>query len=252
MAEEIENSHLLTGPGCKVLVKPKIKIQSRNISECKDIETFTKTGISLDKNIEQKKELNDEYDKLNVREQRGTWKHPLDFLFSCISVTVGLGNVWRFPYLCYKNGGGVFLIIYLTTMIFCGIPIVLQEVIIGQYLGEGGSTIIGKVCPILKGVGMSTMVMVTYYNIYYCVIISWSLYYFIASFVTIPDVPWNTCNGWWNSKMCLLPRLQTNFSTNFETTNITTNISSSIHPDKVAAVTEFWRNRVLQINEGIE
>ena len=37
------------------------------------------------------------------------------------------------------------------------------------------------------------MVMVTYYNIYYCVIVAWSLYYFIASFVAIPDLPWNTC-----------------------------------------------------------
>ena len=35
--------------------------------------------------------------------------------------------------------------------------------------------------------------MVTYYNVYYCVIVCWSLYYFIASFVSIPDLPWNTC-----------------------------------------------------------
>ena len=43
------------------------------------------------------------------------------------------------------------------------------------------------------GVGIATMVMVLYYNIYYCIIVAWSLYYFIASFVSIPDVPWNTC-----------------------------------------------------------
>lgn len=41
---------------------------------------------------------------------RGNWGNGLEFLFSCIAMSVGLGNLWRFPFIAYSNGGGAFLI----------------------------------------------------------------------------------------------------------------------------------------------
>ena len=140
---------------------------------------------------------------------RGNWSHPLDFLFSCISVSVGLGNVWRFPYLCYKNGGGSFLIVYFISMALCGIPIfvlgdhrslsdvsphvVMSEVAVGQYLGQGGMTLVGRLCPLLGGTGPATMVLVSLLNVYYCVIVGWAIFYLIVSLATLPNLPWDTC-----------------------------------------------------------
>ncbi|KAJ8967593.1 hypothetical protein NQ317_010455 [Molorchus minor] len=110
-----------------------------------------------------------------------------------------------FPYLYYKNGGGTFLITYSVAMILCGIPMFFQEVAIGQYLGSGGMTFVGQLCPILKGVGYAAMTLVFLLNVYYCIIIAWTLFYIMSSFSALPDLPWSGCDNWWNTDNCIAP-----------------------------------------------
>ncbi|XP_046744690.1 sodium- and chloride-dependent GABA transporter 1-like [Diprion similis] len=182
--------------------------------------------------------------------ERGGWDNKLDFLFSCISVSVGLGNVWRFPYLCYKNGGGAFLVTYGIAMIFCGIPIFFQEVAIGQYLGAGGMTLVGQLCPLLQGVGYATMTIVFFLDVYYCIIIAWTLFYLIATFANLPGLPWSGCGNWWNTENCFSAEEAIQDHEKHANTTTSTLNNQTVH--HTTPVEEYWDRRVLGITGGIE
>uniref|UniRef100_A0A8B9GB24 Transporter n=1 Tax=Amazona collaria TaxID=241587 RepID=A0A8B9GB24_9PSIT len=131
--------------------------------------------------------------------ERGHWNNKVEFVLSVAGEIIGLGNVWRFPYLCYKNGGGAFLIPYVVFFICCGIPVFFLETALGQFTSEGGITCWRKVCPLFEGIGYATQVIEAHLNVYYIIILAWAIFYLFNCFTT--ELPWATCGHDWNTGM---------------------------------------------------
>uniref|UniRef100_A0A7M4F6B5 Transporter n=1 Tax=Crocodylus porosus TaxID=8502 RepID=A0A7M4F6B5_CROPO len=124
-------------------------------------------------------------------DDRPKWDNKFQYILSCIGFAVGLGNVWRFPYLCQIYGGGAFLIPYFIALIFEGIPLLHLELAIGQYLRRGSVGIWSTISPYLGGVGIASMVVSFVVGLYYNTILCWVLWYFFNSFQD--PLPWSTC-----------------------------------------------------------
>ncbi|XP_067852720.1 sodium- and chloride-dependent neutral and basic amino acid transporter B(0+)-like [Heptranchias perlo] len=128
--------------------------------------------------------------------ERGNWSSKTDYLLSVIGCAVGLGNVWRFPYLAYRNGGGAFLIPYTLMLALAGMPMFFLESSFGQFASLG-PVAVWKAVPMLQGVGITTVIMLALADISYSCIIVYSLYYLFASFQS--PLPWTDCFSWWGA-----------------------------------------------------
>ncbi|XP_067135178.1 sodium- and chloride-dependent GABA transporter 1-like isoform X3 [Centruroides vittatus] len=128
------------------------------------------------------------------RTARDKWGSKWEFFLSCLGLSVGLGNVWRFPYLAYENGGGAFLIPYFVVLFLSGKPLYFLELAMGQFSGKSCLGV-WSCAPLAKGVGIAMCSVTFCIVIYYNVILTYTLYYMSASFASV--YPWNTCDLEW-------------------------------------------------------
>jgi len=124
-------------------------------------------------------------------ESRQQWSSSTEFLMSCIAMSVGLGNVWRFPFTAYENGGGAFLIPYLIVLLLIGRPLYLLELGLGQFC-SGGSVKVWRLSPAFRGVGYGQVLASACVVSYYCSLIAISVYYLLASCQS--TLPWTLCH----------------------------------------------------------
>ena len=118
---------------------------------------------------------------------RESWKNRLGFLLAAVGSAVGLGNIWRFNYLAYKNGGGAFLIPYFIALITAGLPILILEFGLGHKMRGAPPTAFEKIKnregKSFQGLGWWGVTLAMFgINLYYAVVISWCVSYFFHSF----------------------------------------------------------------------
>ncbi|XP_048746664.2 sodium-dependent dopamine transporter-like isoform X1 [Ostrea edulis] len=202
----------------------------------------------------------------DVHKERETWDTKIDFLLSVIGFAVDLANVWRFPYLCYRNGGGAFLIPYLLMLGAAGIPLFYMELALGQYNKTGAITCWGRLCPLFKGIGWAVVLIAFYTDFFYNVVIAWSIHFLFSSFTS--ELPWAKCGHEWNTEYCYegksntAPSSGNNSNITYEGTTVLNSISTLVEDmnitnstndtegRKISPAEEYFNNRFLQLDKS--
>ncbi|XP_060077340.1 sodium- and chloride-dependent glycine transporter 2-like [Ylistrum balloti] len=198
--------------------------------------------------------------------QREQWDRKLDYILTMLGYLVGFGSMWRFPYVCMKNGGGAFLIPYVLTLFLLVIPVYFLETSLGQFSGKSFKDV-WSYCPLIKGLGLSLQLMLVPGVCYYIMLMTWVIHYIYYTFHD--PLPWSTCGNAWNTPYCFsfkdsIPlKSMTTISTLYGQNvtdkdqymhNVNTSVANSIFREIKghSAEEEFWQYNILDISTGLE
>jgi len=123
-----------------------------------------------------------------LEERRERWGSRGGFVLAAVGSAVGLGNIWRFPYEAYTNGGGAFLIPYVVAMVVVGIPLLIMEFSLGHFTQLAAPGAFKEISKKAEFVGWWPILLSFIIVCYYSVVLAWCLNYLIFSFKQI--VPW--------------------------------------------------------------
>ena len=110
------------------------------------------------------------------------WNSRMAFIMAAIGSAIGLGNVWRFPFVCYQNGGGAFLIPFFIALFTAGIPLMILEFSFGHWAQTAPPNAFKKIHAKIEWAGWLTVFIPFLVALYYVVIMAWCFSYMIYAF----------------------------------------------------------------------
>src|SRR5699024_3804233 len=114
--------------------------------------------------------------------KRGVFSSRRVFIFAAIGSAVGLGNIWRFPYVAYENGGGAFMVPYIVALLTAGIPFLYLDYAIGHRTRGSDPLAFRRLSPKTEWLGWWKVGICLVIAVYYAAIMAWSVQYTIFSF----------------------------------------------------------------------
>ncbi|CAN8001831.1 unnamed protein product, partial [Ixodes hexagonus] len=127
---------------------------------------------------------------------RDKWANDVEFLLSCLGLSLGLGSLWRMPYLVQENGGAAFVISYVIITATVGRPIYFMELAMGQF-SSLGPTGIWNCLPVGKGIGVCMCYASILLSLYFMTFMSYMMIYIWTSVEW--TVPWAKCSESWGA-----------------------------------------------------
>lgn len=120
---------------------------------------------------------------MEKKHARGSFTGSIGFVLAAAGSAVGLGNIWRFPYLAAKDGGGTFILFYIILALTFGFTLLTTEIAIGRKTAQSPLTAYGMIHPKWKGLGLLASIVPVVILPYYCSIGGWVLKY-LSVFIT--------------------------------------------------------------------